>query len=159
MMNFIRNLVAGKELNELSRWRSNWNEYRRWLSEFPAIAMMLDNMDNEVRGKEPMDACHPPGNKGPWTISNLRWHIRRNDPLQKAQARIAELEKQQEDFTKLLLEKNREVNNLRFVCGESYQLLGRYRRPNLKALENLCVASKGSPLPHTSFMKPESIND
>lgn len=178
MLNFIRNLVAAKDLDELARWRTNWESYRQWLSEFPMIAMMLDNMNNEVRGKAWMDACHPPHDKGPWSIDNLRWHLRRmfrgetiaNEVLdhwvckknpnleetKKLQDRIDQLEKEQTEHADLLLNKNREVNELRFVCGEAYQQLERYRRPNLKALENLYAASNGIPIPHKSSMSEQT---
>lgn len=177
MLQSIRNLVAGKDLEELSRWRSNWEHYRRWLSEFPVIAMTLDNMKNEVSGTLSMDACHPPGKKGPWDIDGLRRHLRniingtaqafkfgevwhctddpKVDEIKRLQLRIMELETQYQTASELVLTKNREVNELRLVCGEAYQLAGSYERVNMKALENLYAAAKGTPLPHTSFMPSE----
>lgn len=37
-------------LTELERRRTLWQEYRRWLADFPDIALALDNMDAEFRG-------------------------------------------------------------------------------------------------------------
>lgn len=75
MPEWLKWLVAGKELEELYKWRSEWEEYRRWLAEFPQVAMALDNMRSEING-EALDACHPPGRNGPWTIRGLRDRMR-----------------------------------------------------------------------------------
>lgn len=38
--------------------------------------MALDNLRAEVLGKESLDACHPPGERGPWTVDGLRYRMR-----------------------------------------------------------------------------------
>ncbi len=50
MLEFLKWLVASKEMAELERWRIEWNEHRRWLAEFPLVGMALDNMRAEVEG-------------------------------------------------------------------------------------------------------------
>lgn len=52
MLEFLKWLVASKEMAELERWRIEWNEHRRWLAEFPLVGMALDNMKSEVEGKQ-----------------------------------------------------------------------------------------------------------
>lgn len=76
MKDWLKRLLAKKELEELHRWRLHWDSYRRWLAEFPEIAITLDNLKTEVDGKVSLDACHPPGKKGPWTIQGLRYCLR-----------------------------------------------------------------------------------
>lgn len=51
MLEFLKWLVARKEMAELERWRVEWHEHRRWLAEFPQVGMALDNMKSEVEGK------------------------------------------------------------------------------------------------------------
>lgn len=79
LLGILENLkwaIAGKEMQELYHWRSQWEDYRRWLAEFPEIAITLDNFKNSINGTISMDACHPPGISGPWTVSSLREHLR-----------------------------------------------------------------------------------
>ena len=177
MLSLLKHLIAGKELAELSRWRSTWEEYRRWLAEFPMIGVTLDNFKNEVSGDESMDACHPPMEKGPWTVDNLRHHLRnyiigksmvrwiagkgwsfeeerRGNEVRRLTQRNQELEGALKEAADLLKEKNREINQLRYICGESYQAIGDYDKLDLtKALENLRAASSGKFIPHASFIR------
>lgn len=77
-----RRAGSARDFAELERWRTQWHEYRRWLAEFPEVAMALDNLRAEVLGKESLDACHPPGDEGPWTVDGLRYKMReRRKPL------------------------------------------------------------------------------
>jgi len=71
-------MIARKELSELERWRTRHNEYRRWLAEFPAIGLTLDNLLVEVQGKHTREVCHPPGEVGPWDVAGLRYNLRFN---------------------------------------------------------------------------------
>lgn len=75
MQEFLKWLFAKKEMEELCRWRISWEQYRRWLGEFPEVRMALDNLRAEVDGQQ-LDACTPPGKKGPWTVSGLRDRLR-----------------------------------------------------------------------------------
>lgn len=75
MMKWLKWLIAGKELQELYRWRVKWQEYRRWLAEFEEVGITLDNMKSEVDG-EGLSASYPPGDVGPWTVDALREHLR-----------------------------------------------------------------------------------
>ncbi|WP_061286694.1 hypothetical protein [Herbaspirillum chlorophenolicum] len=68
-------LIAGPEMRELERRRVTWEQYRRWLAEFPQVAMALDNMKAEIDGAG-LDACHPPSTDGPWTVEGLRDRMR-----------------------------------------------------------------------------------
>lgn len=45
-----------------------------------------------------------------------------------------------------------EINLLRTVCAEAYQLAGCYEKVNIKALDNLFSASNGDVLPHETFL-------
>lgn len=76
MINWLKWLIAGKELQELYRWRVKWQEYRRWLAEFEEVGAALDNLKDEVDGKA-LSASYPPGDVGPWTVEALREHLRR----------------------------------------------------------------------------------
>lgn len=65
-----------KDLEELARWRSSWALYIRYLSEFPAISLTLQNLKDEV-DQEVIDFCDPPCTKdGPFSISGLRYMLR-----------------------------------------------------------------------------------
>lgn len=79
MLNWLKWLIAGKELAELERWRVEWQSYRRWLSEFPDVAETLDNMKAEVDG-DALSACHPPCGDGPWTVDVFRERLRKKTP-------------------------------------------------------------------------------
>jgi hypothetical protein len=172
MLQLIRNILHNRDKDalELSRWNTTWEQYRRWLNEFPQIAKVLDNMFNEVKGKDSMDAGWPPREEGPWTVSNLREHLRRqnlnvqpedkrfdkdwydefnkkHEELTKAQARIAELEAQHNEAGDLLILKNREVNNLRFVCAQVYEVVVDTHHVNKRVLDNLYAVVKNKPLP------------
>lgn len=49
LIDFIKNLVCKKELEELNRWRNHWCEHRQWFDNNPSISMVLDNLkDNAV---------------------------------------------------------------------------------------------------------------
>ena len=39
-----------KRTDELYRWRSAWEEHRRWLAEFPDVATALDHMQARAEG-------------------------------------------------------------------------------------------------------------
>jgi hypothetical protein len=148
MLEYLKYLLAGEELNELLKWRSTWNQYRRWLTPIPAMSVMLDNMNNEVTGKLPMCASHPPMSQGPWTIDGLRrqlelsqqglvgfeevddgeWKANPISPAPESERLKDELIK-----TKLqLLEANRtielqevELKRTRMVCGDALHSIGR----------------------------------
>lgn len=45
-----------------------------------------------------------------------------------------------------------EINLLRSVRAEAYQLAGCYEKVNVKALDNLFAAANGEVLPHESFL-------
>ena len=51
MLNWLKWMIAGKELSELERWRVQWQESRRWMAEFPDVATALDHMRAEVAGE------------------------------------------------------------------------------------------------------------
>lgn len=51
-------------------------EYERWLSEFPEISQAMENLRAEMDGAQ-LDACWPPGQKGPWDVQGLREILRR----------------------------------------------------------------------------------
>jgi len=181
MKNFIKRLIAGKELNELNRWKVYWQEYRQWLANYPTIAMTLDNLRNEIDGQKNKNCSHPPTRKGPWDISGLRKHLTRiyareeiatlddftqdwtcmeikqvdKTTEEQKDARIAELEKQLKDASDLVIEQQRTINTLRTVCGEAYELAGSYEKVHLQALDNLYAASIGQPLPHPTFLPIE----
>jgi hypothetical protein len=44
MINWLKRLVAGRELDELERWRVECNQARRWLGEFPDVISALDHL-------------------------------------------------------------------------------------------------------------------
>lgn len=50
MLNWLKWLIARKEMQELDRWRVQWEVHRRWLAEFPDAAHALDHMRQEVSG-------------------------------------------------------------------------------------------------------------
>lgn len=50
MLNWLKWLIAKKEMHELERWRIEWEQHRRWLAEFPDIANALDHLQQEVSG-------------------------------------------------------------------------------------------------------------
>ena len=77
LMRWLAWRVARKEMEELTRWRVQWQEYRRWLAEFEEVSLSLDNMKAEVQGEQ-LNACYPPPDTGPWTLPALRDVMRRN---------------------------------------------------------------------------------
>lgn len=77
LMRWLAWRVAREEMEELTRWRVQWQEYRRWLAEFEEVALSLDNMKAEVQGEQ-LHACYPPSDTGPWSLSVLRAVMRRN---------------------------------------------------------------------------------
>ena len=44
--------IAAGELQELARWRVNWDLHRRFLSENSEISQVLDNIKNHADGRE-----------------------------------------------------------------------------------------------------------
>lgn len=52
---------------------------------------------------------------------------------------------------------NKQIEELRIVCGEAYQLAGAYDADEL-ALDNLSAAANGDPIPHKSFL-PVVVNE
>lgn len=57
MLEWLKRLIAGNELDELERWRLHWWETRRWLSEFPDSADALDYLRNSVKGVREFDVA------------------------------------------------------------------------------------------------------
>lgn len=60
MMNLVEWLkwrVAPKEMEELERWRIQWEEHRRWFAEFPIAAVTLDRLKAKADG-EPVTSIH-----------------------------------------------------------------------------------------------------
>lgn len=176
MLTFLRTLLIPKEvkkdLQELQRWRSTWSEYHRWLSVIPVMTMMLDNLNTEVRGRGFLDACHPPSRTGPWTIGNLRHHILKilkgetvaskneevwhcttdvgSEEIKRLRQRVKELELQVKDASDIVIAKNRELNIVRSVCGETYQLVSSQQYIGMEAMENLYAVAEGGLPPHGS---------
>lgn len=70
--------LAGADLEELHQRRLIGQIYRQWFGphEFPEVATVLANMETEVLGRQPLDACWPPGPTGPWTVDRLRDVVR-----------------------------------------------------------------------------------
>lgn len=52
MLNWLKRLVAGRELAELDRWRVEFEQAERWLAEFPDVAMALGNIRRSIAGNE-----------------------------------------------------------------------------------------------------------
>lgn len=50
MREWLKWLIARKEMAELARWNAQWNEHRRWFAEFPDVAKALDHLKEEVTG-------------------------------------------------------------------------------------------------------------
>lgn len=50
MLNWLKWLIARKEMQELDRWRVQWEVHRRWLAEFRDAADALDHLRQEVSG-------------------------------------------------------------------------------------------------------------
>lgn len=46
----IKWLVAGKELEELERWRSYWQQTDRWFAEFPEAEIALRYLEAKASG-------------------------------------------------------------------------------------------------------------
>lgn len=72
----MNGVPRSQERIELERRRVVLSEYQRWLAEFPDIALVLDNMQAVIEGKQPLDACRPPGATGPWDVVGLRETLR-----------------------------------------------------------------------------------
>lgn len=51
MLDWLKWRVAPKEMAELDRWRIQWEEHRRWLAEFPEVAMALDHLRDTAEDK------------------------------------------------------------------------------------------------------------
>jgi hypothetical protein len=51
MLTWLKELVAGKELAELDRWRVEHEHISRWFSPVPSVALVLAHMKAEVDGK------------------------------------------------------------------------------------------------------------
>lgn len=47
--------VAGREMEELHRWRTYWEESRRWLAEFPDAANALEHLKAQSTGAGGVD--------------------------------------------------------------------------------------------------------
>lgn len=79
MLNWLKNRfkwwVAGKELTELHRWRSQYHLYRRWMAEFPDVSEALDSLEAAARGGG-LNSSLPPSGSGPWAVEALRARIR-----------------------------------------------------------------------------------
>jgi hypothetical protein len=70
-MNWLKRLVAGKEMDELERWRAHWSAYRQWLAEFDTVGETLDNLYHEATGDQP-----PGAPEYPYSIVVLRERLR-----------------------------------------------------------------------------------
>ena len=57
MFEWLKWQVAKKEMEELTRWRIQWHEHRRWFAEFPVAAVTLDRLKAEADG-EPTTSIH-----------------------------------------------------------------------------------------------------
>lgn len=77
MPDWLKRLVAGKELDELHARRTIAAQYRHYLAEFPDIALVLENMDTEASGTAVLNIGWPPSKIGPWSLENLREILRR----------------------------------------------------------------------------------
>ena len=94
-INWLKWKIAGKELEELHRWRCKTDEYWRWLAEFYPIALTLENLREEVAGR-PLNICYPPGDARPWSADNLRYQLRKHDEIAKLAARVGAAAQSQE---------------------------------------------------------------
>ena len=55
IIEWLKRLIAGREMDELDRWRVRWHETRRWLAEFPDAASALDHLLQQVDGVHMLD--------------------------------------------------------------------------------------------------------
>lgn len=62
--------------DELVRFKRTIADYKRWLSEFPDIVTVLENLEITVQGKQSLCASHPPSKSGPWSTPSLREVLR-----------------------------------------------------------------------------------
>jgi hypothetical protein len=67
---------SSAEALRLERYRLHLREYRKWLSEFPDIARVLDNLEAHAEGQEPLNAGTVTGSEH-CTVSGLRDQVRR----------------------------------------------------------------------------------
>lgn len=51
IINWIKRCIAPKEMAELDRWRTEWQNHRQWFAEFPSAACALDHMKCDVYGE------------------------------------------------------------------------------------------------------------
>ena len=51
MRQWLKWIIAPKEMAELERWRVEWQTHRRWLAEFDHVGVALDNLKAEAEGK------------------------------------------------------------------------------------------------------------
>ena len=52
LIDFIKNLVCKKELEELYRWRNQWSVHRQWFDNNPSISIVLDNLKDSAIGNK-----------------------------------------------------------------------------------------------------------
>lgn len=52
LIDFIKNLVCKKELEELNRWRNQWIDHRQWFDNNPSISIVLDNLKDSAIGNK-----------------------------------------------------------------------------------------------------------
>ena len=66
MINWLKWMVAGKELKELERWRVQWQRHRQWFAEFEVASVALDHMKCDVDGRPVTDiiTCRDSFRKG-----------------------------------------------------------------------------------------------
>jgi hypothetical protein len=83
-MNKRKSLLSGlghtdvdSALRELERTKLAIQQYQRWLTEFPAIILVLDNLAAVGEGKQSLCASNPPSPTGPWSTSSLREVLRK----------------------------------------------------------------------------------
>ncbi|MBB3258209.1 hypothetical protein F4827_003077 [Paraburkholderia bannensis] len=51
MIGWLKHLIAGRELDELQRWRVEARETQRWLGEFHEVDVALTHLINRATGK------------------------------------------------------------------------------------------------------------
>ena len=57
LVEWVKWRVAPREMEELERWRIQWEEHRRWFAEFPIAAVTLDHLKAKVE-REPVTSIH-----------------------------------------------------------------------------------------------------
>lgn len=74
MLEWLKWIIAGREMMELERRRLLAAQYLRWLAEFEDVSTVLANIEAEAAGV-PVSGW-PLAEKGPWTVQGLREVLR-----------------------------------------------------------------------------------